>query len=160
MIFAIGFAWILTGQIIQLCLPLDKYTRITGVVSDAREHTVIERKRLIRTTKVKEIRIFLRDTAAYFSISASHKNKKFQPLINTGDTAIIYIRPQWLVPMAIGKRKHIQELHINGQPLFTLRDNRKITFGMMIISIITIPVFLFLGLWYKRKMKENNTIKR
>jgi hypothetical protein len=60
----------------------------------------------------------------------------------------------WLVPFGLGYRNDIFQLTINGQTIFDISETHKNENGIIIVSIIAIPLFILLGLWGGRKARE------
>ena len=83
-----------------------------------------------------------------------YKHQRFRGQIVNGDTAEIYIRPKWLVPLGLGYRNDVLQMNINGQTIFDVSQTHRNENGIIIISIIAIPLFIFLGRWTKRKAQQ------
>lgn len=148
------FTWVLVGQILQSRLTLDKLIKVAGIVEGTKEVTTHVRKRLFYTHKDVELRIYLKDTSEYFRIMDVYKYQRFGRQIVYGDTAEIYIRPKWLVPLGLGYRNDVFQLNINGQTVFGISETHKNENGIIIVSIIAIPLFILLGQWTKRKAQQ------
>ena len=57
----------------------------------------------------------------------------------------IYIRPKWLVPLGLGYRNDVFQMTIKGQTIFEVSQTHKNETGIIIVSIIAIPFFIFIG---------------
>ena len=148
------FAWVLVGQILQSRLSVDKLIKVTGIIKDTKEVATHVRKRLFYTHKDIELRIYLKDTSEYFRLMDVYKYQRFRGQIANGDTAEIYIRPKWLVPLGLGYRNDVFQMDINGQTIFDVSQTNRNENGIIIVSIIAIPLFIFLGQWTKRKARQ------
>jgi hypothetical protein len=148
------FAWVLVGQIIQSGLTVDKLIKVTGIVENTKEVTSHVKKGLLYTHKDVELRIYLKDTTEYFRIMDVYRYQRFRGQLLNGDTAEIYIRPKWLVAYGLGYRNDIFHLTINGKTIFDISETHKNENGIVIVSIIAIPLFILLGLWTKRKARD------
>ena len=148
---SIAFAWVVVGQVIQAQLTVDKLVKVTGIVDDTKEIETHVRKKLFYTHKDVELRIYLKDTSEYFRIMDVYQYKRFREQIKRGDTAEIYIRPKWLVPLGLGYKNDVFQLNINGQIIFDISETHRNENQIIILSVIVIPLCIFLGLWAKRK---------
>jgi len=111
------FTWVLIGQIIQSRLTARDLIKVTGIIDDTREVATHVRKKLFYTSKDIELRIYLKDTPEYFRIMDVYKYQQFRRQIKSGDTAEIYIRPKWLVPLGLGYRNDVFQMNMRtGKP--------------------------------------------
>jgi hypothetical protein len=140
--------WVLVGQIIQLNLTIDKLVKVTGIIDRTTE---VAKKRWKSNRKDYELRIYLNDTTEYFRFMGIYKYDRFREQIHAGDSTEIYIRPKWLVPLGMGYRNDIFQMTLNGQTIFDIPQTRKNTIGIIIVSSIGIPLFIFLAYWIKKK---------
>jgi hypothetical protein len=153
------FAWVLVGQIVQLQLTVDRLIKVTGIVEGTREVATNVRKRLFNKHKDLELRIYLKDTSEYFRVMDIYKYSRFRGQIGNGDTAEIYIRPKWLVPLGLGYRNDVFQLNINGQTIFDVSETHRNEKRIIIVSIIATPLFILLGLWTRRKARKKEKQK-
>jgi hypothetical protein len=144
------FCWVLIGQLIQTNLTIDKLVKVSGTIDQAIEVSKYRRKSY---SKDYELRIFLKDTTEYFRLMDIYKYDHFRELINNGDTAEVYIRPKWLVPLGLGYRNDIFQMTLNGQTIFEISQTKRNGNGIIIVSLIAIPIFLFLPRYLKRKRR-------
>ena len=144
---ALASCWVMIGQIIQTNLTIDKLVKVTGTIEKSIE---VAKKKRKSNLKDYELRIFLNDTTEYFRFMDIYKYDRFRDLIHHGDTAEIYIRPKWLIPLGLGHRNDIFQMTLNGQTIFEISQTKRNGNGIIIISLIAIPTFLFLG-WYIKK---------
>lgn len=156
-IMPFAFAWVLIGQIIQSQLTTDKLLRITGIVDTTIEVATYRHK---SNRKDHELRIFLRDTSEYFRFMDIYNYDRFRNRIKQGDAAEIYIRPKWLVPLGLGYRNDIFQMSINGQIIFDISQTHRNSNGIIIVSIIAIPLFIFLGQWTRRKARQKKSSRQ
>ena len=148
------FAWVLVGQIVQSRLSVDKLIKVTGIITGTKEVATNVRKKLFYTHKDLELRIYLKDTSEYFRIMDVYKYPRFRGQIKNGDTAEIYIRPKWLVPLGLGYRNDVFQLNVNGQTIFDISGTHRNENAIIIVSIIAIASFIFLGQWTRRKAQR------
>ena len=148
------FSWVLVGQVIQSQLTVDNLVRVTGLIDSTKEVATHVRKRLFSTHKDLELRIYLKDTSEYFRIMDVYKYPRFRGQIVNGDTAEIYIRPKWLVPLGLGYRNDVFQMAINRQTIFEVSQTQRNEKGIIIVSLIAIPLFIFLGGWTRRKVRQ------
>jgi len=147
----LGFSWVLIGQIIQSHLTTERLIKISGTIDTTIEVATYRPK---SNRKDHELRIFLNDTTEYFRFMDIYKYDRFRGRIHRGDTAEIYIRPKWLVPLGMGYRNDIFQMALNGQTIFNVSQTKRNTNGIIILSIIAIPLFIFLGQLNKRKVRN------
>lgn len=123
-------------------------TKIEGIVD-----TTVEVGRKVYKSRKKsyELRIFLKDTSEYFRFMEFYNYRKFRWKIHRGDTAEIYIRPKWLVPLGMGYRNDIFQMTINGKSVFDISQTRKNSGGIIIVVLIGIPIVIFIGQYIGRK---------
>ena len=141
---ALASCWVMIGQIIQTNLTIDKLIKVTGTIEKSIE---VAKKKRKSNLKDYELRIFLNNTTEYFRFMDIYKYDRFRDLIHHGDTVEIYIRPKWLVPLGLGHRNDIFQ---NGQTIFEISQTKRNGNGIIIISLIAISAFIFLG-WYIKK---------
>lgn len=146
--------WVLIGKIVQSRMTIGDLVKVTGIVDSSKEITTRVRKRYLYTHKDMELRIYLKDTSEYFRIMDVYKYSQFRGQIKNGDTAEIYIRPNWLVPLGMGYRNDVFQLNINGQTIFDISQTRKNENGQIIVLLLAIPLFILLGRWASRKAKR------
>lgn len=149
-----AFAWVLVGQIIQSRLTVDDLIKVKGIIEGTKEVATHIKKKLFYTSKDLELRIYLKDTFEYFRIMNVYKYQRFRGQIGTGDTAEIYIRPKWLIPLGLGYRNDVFHLNINRQTLFDISETHRNENGIIIISTVAIPLFIFLGQWTKSSARK------
>ncbi len=147
-LFALAMCWVLVGQTIQYSMTTNILTKVEGSID-----TTIEKKKKRRKSRQfdYELRIFLKDTSEYFRLMDIYKYRSFREQISKGDKAEIYIRPKWLVPLGIGYRNDIFHMTINGNIIFDISKTRKNSGGIIIVAILAIPLFIFLGKYVSRK---------
>lgn len=140
--------WVLVGQTIQYTMTTNILTKVEGTID-----TTIEVKKEKRKSSRfdYELRIFLQDTSEYFRIMDIYKYRSFREQISTGDKTEIYVRPKWLVPLGMGYRNDVFHMTINGNIIFDISKTRNNSGGIIILSILTIPFFIFLGRYIERK---------
>ena len=157
-LFFIGscfFMWILTGQIIQSQLTKDKLIKVKGIINESIDVTKYSST---GKHKSKELRIFLKDNNDYYRFMDVYKYDRFEDSIKSGDIAEIYIRPKWLVLLGMGHRNDIFQMSINGKTIFDISQTKNNTNGIIILSIIVIPMFFFLGRWLRKKDREKESM--
>ena len=81
-----------------------------------------------------------------------YKYNSFRKQINKGDKAEIFIRPKWLVPLGMGHGNDIFQMTINGKTIFDISQTKKNSGGIILVALIAIPGFIFLGQYIKRKL--------
>jgi hypothetical protein len=123
-------------------------TKVDGIIDTTIE---VGKRKYKSRKKTYELRIFLQDTSEYFRFMDIYKYRTFRDQIYKGDTAEIFIRPKWLVPLGMGHRNDIFQLTINGKTIFDISQTRKNSGGIIIVAIIAIPLFVFLGKYIRRK---------
>ena len=153
------FTWVLVGQVLQARLTIDKLIKVTGVVDKTREVTTDVKKSILYTHKDVELRIYLKDTSEYFRIMDVYKYERFQGQIKNGDSAEIYIRPKWMVPLGFGYRNDVFQMSINGKTIFDVSQTLGNAYGIIIVSLIAIPLFVFLGKRARRKAHDETKQK-
>jgi hypothetical protein len=132
----------LIGQIIQLKLSTDKLLPVNGIVDKTIE---VETPRPRSNLKDHELRVYLHGNQDYFRLMDIYKYNRFRSKIKSGGTALIYIRPRWLVAFGLGNRNDIYQMSINGESVFNISDTKKNIHGIIIVSVIAIPLFLDWG---------------
>lgn len=145
---ALLFSWVLVGQIIQVNLTVDKLVRVSGTIHKTVE---IAKKRRQGYSYDYELRIFLKDTTEYFRLMDIYRYDLFKEKINSGDSSDIFIRPKWLVALGLGYRNDIFQMAVNGETLFDVSQTKRNNTGILIVSAIAVPFFLFLGQYIKKK---------
>jgi hypothetical protein len=140
--------WVLIGQTIQYNMTTKTLTKVDGIIDTTIE---VGKRKYKSRKKTYELRIFLQDTSEYFRFMDIYKYRTFRDQIYKGDTAEIFIRPKWLVPLGMGHRNDIFQLTINGKTIFDISQTRKNSGGIIIVAIIAIPLFVFLGKYIRRK---------
>jgi hypothetical protein len=146
--FATAMCWVLIGQTIQYNMTTKTLTKVDGIIDTTIE---VGKRKYKSRKKTYELRIFLQDTSEYFRFMDIYKYRTFRDQIYKGDTAEIFIRPKWLVPLGMGHRNDIFQLTINGKTIFDISQTRKNSGGIIIVAIIAIPLFVFLGKYIRRK---------
>ena len=145
------FSWILTGQLLQSNLATNQLIRINGIIDTTTEVEFHEAK---SNHESHDLRIYLRDTTEYFRFMDIYKYEQFRGLIHKGDTVEIYIRPKWLIPLGLGYKNDIFQMTVNGVQIFDVSQTKREANGIIIISIIAIPLFIILGLVNKRMRRK------
>lgn len=145
---ALLFSWVLVGQIIQVNLTVDKLVRVSGSIDKTVE---VAKKRRKSNRYNYELRIFLTDTTEYFRFMDIYKYDLFKEKIQSGDSSDIFIRPKWLVPLGLGYRNDIFQMTVNGETLFDVSKTKRNNTGILIVSLIAVPLFIFLGQYIKKK---------
>ena len=145
------FAWILVGQILQSRLTVEQLIKVTGIIENSREVTTHIKKGIFYTHKDLELRIFLKDKAEYFRIIDVYRYQRFRTKIINGDTAEIFIRPKWLLPLGLGLATDVYQMNINGQTIFGISETHRNENGIIIVSLIAIPLFIFMGTMARKK---------
>ena len=140
--------WVLVGQLIQSNMSISELVKIDGLI-DKTIQVATPRPKSKR--KDYELRIFLQDTTEYFRLMDIYKYQNFRGQIHNGDTAEIYIRPKWLVTLGMGYRNDIFQMTINGKTIFDISQTKRNTKGIIVVALIAIPFFIFLGLYIRRK---------
>jgi len=140
--------WVLVGQTIQYTMTTKILTKVEGIIEETIE--VKKKKRKSRRFDY-ELRIFLQDTSEYFRLMDIYKYRSFREQISKGDTAEIYIRPKWLVPLGMGYKNDIFHMTINDRVIFDISKTRKNSGEIIIVAILGIPLFIFLGRYVGRK---------
>ena len=140
--------WVLVGQLVQSNLTTSKLVKIDGLIDKTIE---VATPRPKSKRKDYELRIFLQDTAEYFRFMDIYKYQRFVGQIHNGDTAQIYIRPKWLIPLGMGYRNDIFQMTINGKTIFDISQTRRNTSGIIVVALIAIPFFILLGIYIRRK---------
>lgn len=153
-IVTLALTWALIGQIIQSQMTVDKLIKVKGIVESTQEVATHVQKKIFSTHKDLELRIYLRDTSEYFRIMNVYKYSRFLGQIHQGDTAEIYIRPKWLVPLGLGYRNDVFQLNINRKTIFDISETHSNEYGIIIVLIIGIPSFILLGRRLIRKVRE------
>ena len=147
-LLALAMCWVLIGQIIQYNLTINKLVKVSGIINKTTE---VGKTKYKSRRKDYELRIFLDDTTEYFRLMDIYKYRSFRWKISKGDTAEIYIRPKWLVPLGMGYRNDIFQMSINGKTIFDISKTRKNATGIIIVSLLAIPISIFLGYNIKRR---------
>jgi len=140
--------WVLIGQTIQYTMTTNMLTKVEGIIDTTTE--VKKKKRKSRRFDY-ELRIFLQDTSEYFRLMDIYKYRSFRDQISNGDKTEIYIRPKWLVLLGMGHRNDIFHMTINSNVIFDISKTRKNSGAIIILAIIAIPLFIFLGRYEGRK---------
>jgi hypothetical protein len=148
---ALAFAWTLVGAIIQTNLSIDKLVKVNGIIDTTIEVATYRPK---SNRKDHELRIYLKDTTEYFRFMDIYKYDNFREQIHNGDSTAIYIRPKWLVPLGLGYRNDIFQMTINGQKIFELSQTMRNENGILILCLVFIPLFIFLGQYVKKKNQK------
>ncbi|HEX2845455.1 MAG TPA: hypothetical protein VHN59_02815 [Chitinophagaceae bacterium] len=145
---ALGSLWVSAGQIIQVNLTTDKLIRVGGII----DRTIEVKKKRSKSNRFDyELRIFLKDTAEYFRFMDIYNYDRFREKIQSGDSAEIFIRPKWLVPLGLGYRNDIFQMNLKGETIFDVSQTKRNNTGILIVSILAIPLFFFLGRYVKKK---------
>lgn len=147
----LAFCWVLIGQIIQTNLTPKKLVRVNGVIEKTIE---VAQKKRKSNLKDYELRIFLNDTFEYFRFMDIYKYESFRDQIQPGDTTEIYIRPKWLVPLGLGHRNDIFQMTIQGKTIFEISQTKKNGRGIILVSLIAIPLFLLLPRYINRRSRN------
>ena len=79
-----------------------------------------------------------------------YKYNEFRGQIHSGDSTTIYIRPKWLVPLGLGYKNDIFQMTVNGQTIFEVSQTKRNANGIIIVCLIFIPLFIFLGQYAKQ----------
>lgn len=140
--------WVLIGQTIQCNMTTKTLTKVEGIIDTTIE---VGKRKGKSNLKTYELRILLQDTSEYFRFMEIYKYNSFRGQIHWGDTAEIYIRPKWLVPLGMGYRNDVFQLTLNGKRIFDISQTRKNSRRIIIVALIAIPGFVFLGRTIKRK---------
>jgi hypothetical protein len=54
----------------------------------------------------------------------------------------------------MGHKNDVFQLNVNGQPIFNISDTRNNSNGIKLVSIIAIPLFIFLWYWTRQIIKK------
>lgn len=145
---ALAFVWVLVGATIQTNLTIDKLTKVDGVIDTTIE---VKKKRYKSNNYSYELRIYIKDNTNYFRFMDIYKYNAFRGQILSGDSTSIYIRPKWLVPLGLGYKNDIFQMAVNGQTIFDVAQTKKNANGIIVVSLVAIPLFIFLGQYIKKK---------
>lgn len=145
-VFVSWYTWLAVGSIILLRMPADKLVKVTGVVDTA---TVAIMSHSGRRDHYG-LRIFLQDnqhTHEYFRLTDDYGNNPLRSSINRGDTAIIYIRPKWLVPLTLEHYNDIQQLFVNRKEVLSFEEVKRtnkvsLAFWITFIALFTPMIIL------------------
>lgn len=138
----------------QYRLTKEDLVKVTGIVKETKEVTTKVRERLFHTRKNVETRIYLEGMSQYFRVMNDHEFQLTTSGIVKGDTAEIYIRPEWLVMLGGGQRNDVFHLNINGRTVIDLSRSRRNEVGIILVLTISIPLFIFLGIRMRRKARK------
>jgi hypothetical protein len=141
--------WVLTGQILQRNLTISKLVPVRGIIDDSQEVVANVKKKLLDTQVDKEFRIKLKGSSEYFRIMEVYKYSGFAHQISAGDTAELFIRPKWLVPLGLGKRNDVFHLVVNGVTVFNVQQTRRNADGIIAVALVVIPGAFLLARWIK-----------
>lgn len=144
---ALASAWVLVGATIQTNLTVDKLIKVNGIIDTTIE---VKKKRYKSNNYDYELRIYIKGDTDYFRFMDIYKYSEFRGQIQSGDSTSIYIRPKWLVPLGLGYKNDIFQMTVNGQAIFAVAQTKKNENGIIVVSLLAIPLFIFLGQYIRR----------
>ena len=144
---ALASAWVLVGATIQTNLTTNKLTKVDGIIDTTIE---VKKKRYKSNNYDYKLRIYIKDNTDYFRFMDIYKYNEFRGQIHSGDSTAIYIRPKWLVPLGLGYKNDIFQMTVNGQTIFEVSQTKRNANGIIIVCLISIPLFIFLGQYAKK----------
>jgi len=139
-IAALASAWVLVGATIQTNLTTKKLTKVEGIIDTTIE---VKKKRHKSNNYDYELRIYIKNNTDYFRFMDIYKYNEFRGQIHSGDSTAIYIRPKWLVPLGLGYKNDIFQMTVNGQTIFEVSQTKRNANGIIIVCLISIPLFIF-----------------
>ena len=134
------FSWFLIGGLVEMNYEKANLNQISGYIIGINETLVSDYK-----SQHSELRIYLNNYPKYFRITDNYKYQNFIENLRLGDKILIYYRPIYLVPIGAGRQTDIYQLECKNKILFDLKNRKRNSKGLIIISSISL---LFFGIFY------------
>ena len=138
--------WVFVGATIQTNITSNNLSKVSGIIDTTIE---VRKKRYKSKNYDFELRIYIKGDTEYYRFMDIYKYNEFRGQLKSGEFTSIYIRPKWLVPLGLGYKNDIFQMTVNGQTVFAFEQTKKNEKGILVVSLLSIPLFIFLGRYKK-----------
>jgi len=138
--------WVFVGATIQTNITSNNLSKVSGIIDTTIE---VRKKRYKSNNYDYELRIYIKGDTEYYRLMDIYKYNEFRGQLKSGVFASIYVRPKWLVPLGLGYKNDIFQMTVNGQTVFAFEQTKKNEKGILVVSLLSILFFIFLGRYKK-----------
>ena len=138
--------WVFVGATIQTNMTSNNLSKVSGIIDTTLE---VRKRRYKSKNYYFELRIYIKGDTEYYRFMDIYKYNEFRGQLKSGEFTSIYIRPKWLVPLGLGYKNDIFQMTVNGKTVFAFEQTKKNEKGILVVSLLSIPLFIFLGRYKK-----------